>query len=59
VSVAQAGIARRRGTTPLLAAWLIHESGSLLASSAYLILASLAILLVIWRLKETYRAALP
>ena len=43
------------GTTPLLAAWLIHTTGSLMAPSAYLILTSLAILIVIWRLKETFR----
>jgi MFS transporter, MHS family, proline/betaine transporter len=46
------------GTTPLLAAWLIHTSGSLMAPSAYLILASLAVLVVIWRLKETFRSTI-
>jgi MHS family proline/betaine transporter-like MFS transporter len=43
------------GMTPLLAAWLIHTTGSKIAPAWYLILASLAILVVSWRLKETYR----
>ena len=43
------------GMTPLLAAWLIHTTGSKIAPAWYLILASIAILVVSWRLKETYR----
>jgi len=43
------------GTTPLIAAWLIHSTGSNVAPAWYLIAASVAILLVIWRLRETYR----
>jgi MHS family proline/betaine transporter-like MFS transporter len=44
------------GLTPLLAAWLIHSTGSNVAPAWYLILASVAILAVSWRIKETYRA---
>ena len=44
------------GTTPLLAAWVICETGNLTAASVYLILAALGTMVVCWRLKETYRA---
>lgn len=43
------------GTAPLIAAWLIHSTGSLTAPAGYLVLAAIAILIVCWRLKETYR----
>jgi MHS family proline/betaine transporter-like MFS transporter len=43
------------GMTPLVAAWLIHSTGSNLAPAWYLILASIAILTLVWRLRETYR----
>ena len=43
------------GMTPLVAAGLIHSTGSNLAPAWYLILASIAILTMIWRLRETYR----
>jgi MHS family proline/betaine transporter-like MFS transporter len=49
-------IGRKPVLTPLLAAWLIHTTGNLTAPAWYLILASLAILAVSWRIKETYRA---
>jgi MHS family proline/betaine transporter-like MFS transporter len=51
-----AGAAIFGGTTPLLAAWLIHITGNLTAPSLYLIAASLVMLAVVWRLRETYRA---
>ncbi len=41
------------GTTPLVAAWLIQTSGSVLAPSAYLIAASAILLVVCLRLRET------
>jgi MFS transporter, MHS family, proline/betaine transporter len=43
------------GMTPLLAAWLIHTTKSNVAPAWYLILASAVILIVCWRMKETYR----
>jgi MHS family proline/betaine transporter-like MFS transporter len=43
------------GTTPLIAAWLIHSTGWLTAPAGYLVLAAIVILIVCWRLKETYR----
>jgi MHS family proline/betaine transporter-like MFS transporter len=42
------------GTTPLIAAWLIHSTGWLTAPAGYLVLAAIVILIVGWRLKETY-----
>jgi MHS family proline/betaine transporter-like MFS transporter len=41
------------GTTPLAATWLIQTTGSLHAPSAYLIVASVTMLLVCIRLRET------
>ena len=43
------------GTAPLIAAWLIHSTGWLTAPAGYLVLAAIVILIVCWRLKETYR----
>ena len=43
------------GFTPLIAVWLIHATGSNVAPSVYLIAAALVMLVVTWRLRETYR----
>ncbi len=43
------------GFTPLIAIWLIHATGSNVAPSVYLIAAALVMLVVTWRLRETYR----
>jgi MHS family proline/betaine transporter-like MFS transporter len=50
-----AGAAIFGGTTPLIAAWLIHGTGWLTAPAGYLVLAATIILIVCWRLKETYQ----
>lgn len=50
-----AGAAIFGGTTPLIAALLIHATGWLLAPAAYLVVAAIVILIVCWRLKETYQ----
>jgi MHS family proline/betaine transporter-like MFS transporter len=50
-----AGAAIFGGTTPLIAAWLIHGTGWLTAPAGYLLLAATIILIVCWRLKETYQ----
>ena len=50
-----AGAAIFGGTTPLIAASLIHLTGWLIAPAAYLVLAAVVILIVCWRLKETYK----
>ncbi len=43
------------GTTPLVASWLIHASGSLKAPSFYLIAASAVLLIICLRLRETLK----
>ncbi len=43
------------GTTPLVASWLIHASGSLKAPSFYLIAASAVLLVVCLNLRETFK----
>jgi MHS family proline/betaine transporter-like MFS transporter len=42
------------GTTPLLASWLIHSTGSLKAPSFYLIGASAVLLVICLKLRETF-----
>lgn len=43
------------GITPLLASWLIHTTGSLIAPSYYLIAASGVLLVICLRMQETFR----
>jgi MHS family proline/betaine transporter-like MFS transporter len=43
------------GTTPLVASWLVHASGSLKAPSFYLIAASAVLLVICLRLRETFK----
>lgn len=49
------GVAIFGGSTPLIAAWLIHRTGWLTAPAAYLVLAAAVMLIVCWRMEETYR----
>jgi MHS family proline/betaine transporter-like MFS transporter len=42
------------GVTPLIAAWLIHVTGSLVAPSSYLMASAAILLLVCCRLRETF-----
>ena len=46
------------GTTPLLCAWLIGATGSIMAPAWYLGFAALVSTLSVLTLKETYKAAL-
>jgi MHS family proline/betaine transporter-like MFS transporter len=51
-----AGAGLLGGVTPLLAGWPIHSTGMLTAPSYYLMAASVILLVVCCKLKETSRA---
>ena len=53
------GLAIFGGTTPLIATYLITQTGSKVAPSLYLLLTAVVSLLVFLRLRETYRGPLP
>ncbi len=46
------------GTAPLLGTWLVMQSGSKIAPAVYMCAVSIAVLLVMLRIPETYRSSL-
>lgn len=46
------------GTAPLLGTWLVMQSGSKLAPAVYMCAVSIAVLVVVLRIPETYRSSL-
>lgn len=46
------------GTAPLLGTWLVMQSGSKIAPAVYMCAVSIAVLLVVLRIPETYRSSL-